>query len=269
MDLRLGFFTGAVHDWNAQQTADAVAETGFAGIEWEMRAGEGHIRRDAAATDAEDRRRQSDALGLEVCCISAHPSAELLDPRTIPALVEAAQATGAHLIRAFAPPFDPSRPVDDQLGEVRKILARHADGYDDAGVTLVIELSEETILPSPELIRRVCQGLDSSAVGALYDPGNMLNEGNLAPPFALAVLGDLLHHVHLKNEAFVRTDGRWVPEIVRADEGLVDWQHVFEELRRVEYAGWVVIDHLSAEPSTDRMILERQVVERLWAGQAE
>jgi len=265
MDLRLGFFTGAVHEWSAEQAASAIAETGFVGIEWEMRAGEGHIRRDAATVDAEERRRQSEALGLEVCCVSAHPSAELLDRRTVPALVESARATGARLIRAFAPPFDPSRPVDDQLGEVRKVLARHVDGYDDEGVTLVIELSEETILPSPELIRRVCEGLDSNAVGALYDPGNMLNEGNLAPAFALAVLGDLLHHVHVKNEAYVRTDGRWAPEIVRADEGLVDWRQVFEELRRVKYAGWVVIDHCSAEPSIDRMILEREVVERLWA----
>jgi sugar phosphate isomerase/epimerase len=190
----------------------------------------------------------------------------LLDERTVRVLVEAARTCGAPLARMFAPPFDPSRPIDEQLDAVHCALARHADGYPEYGVSLMIELSEETILPSPELLRRACQGLDPRAVGALYDPANMLVEGNLAPPFALALLGDYLHHVHIKNETFVSKNGRWTPEIVRADEGLVDWRAVFAELRRVGYSGWIVIDHLSNDASLERMTLERAVAESLWDG---
>ena len=86
-----------------------------------------------------------------------------------------------------------------------------------------------------------------------------------APAFALALLGDYLHHVHVKNERFVRSNGRWTPQIVAADEGLVDWTSVFAELRRIDYVGRVVIDHLSEEPSIARMTLEREIAERLCA----
>ena len=115
-------------------------------------------------------------------------------------------------------------------------------------------------MPSPELLRRVCAGIDAEAVGALYDPANMLVEGNVSPPMALALFGDYFHHVHIKNERFVRTDGgSWKPAIVRADDGLVDWPAVFAELRRADYGGHVVIDHLSDDASVEQMRLEREV----------
>lgn len=265
MALKLGFFSGAVPTWAPERAAAATAEAGFTGIEWEMRGDEGHIRLEAASADAGERRRESEAVGLEICCVSANPMLSLLDERSVRALVGAAHVCGAPVARMFAPPFDPSRPVSEQLEAVHAALARHADGFSQHGVSLVIELSEETILPSPELLRRACEGLDARAVGALYDPANMLVEGNVAPALALALLGEYLHHVHIKNETFVpSTDGRWVPKIVRADEGLVDWRAVFTELRRASYSGWVVIDHLSEEASIERMALERAVAERLW-----
>jgi sugar phosphate isomerase/epimerase len=265
MDLKLGFFSGAVHEWNASEVAAAAAEAGFRAIEWELRPGEGHIRKEAASADAQKRRRESDRAGLAICCVSANATLPLLGDATVPALIEAAVGCGARLARVFAPPFDPACAVESQLANVRAALELHADRYQEHGVTLVIELSEETLLPSPELLRRVCEGIDPSAVGALYDPANMLVEGNVAPSFALALLGDYLHHVHVKNERFVRSNGSWTPVIVRADEGLVDWTSVFAELRRLDYPGWVVIDHLSDEPSIARMALEREVAERLWA----
>jgi sugar phosphate isomerase/epimerase len=267
MELKLGFFSGAVPTWDPAETAAATAEAGFAGIEWEMRSEEGHISLETAAKDADARHRESQAAGLDVPCVSAHPALSLLDGPSVRALVEAARICDATLARMFAPAFDPSRRVDEQLETVHGALAGHADGYSEHGVTLVIELSEETILPSPELLRRACDGIDPMAVGALYDPANMLVEGNIAPPFALAILGDYLHHVHIKNEAFVSSNGRWAPEIVRADEGLVDWRVVFAELRRVGYSGWVVIDHLSDDASLERMALERAVAEGFWEGE--
>ena len=266
MDLRLGFFSGAVRDWAPNRVATATAGAGFTAIEWEMRDGEGHIRAQAAVDDALARRRESDGVGLEICCVSVNPVLSLLHEASVDAVIQAASTCGAPLARMFAPPFDPARGIDDQLQAVQSALARHARGFAHHGVTLVIELSEETIVPSPELLRRVCAGIDPEAVGALYDPANMLVEGNVSPPLALALLGDYLHHVHIKNELFVRSDdGTWGPVIVRADEGLVDWPGVFAELRRAGYGGHVVIDHLSDDASVERMQLEREVAESLWA----
>jgi sugar phosphate isomerase/epimerase len=266
--VKLGFFSGAVRSWAPDTVASATSEAGFGAIEWEIRRGGRHIGLEAAVEDAEARRDESEAVGLRVCCVSADPSLSLLDAQSVDAVAAAARVCGAPLGRMFAPPFDPSHSLDTQLDAVRSALGRHAANFAEHGVTLVIELSEETIVPSPELLRRVSEGIDHRAIGALYDPANMVVEGNVHPAFALALLGDYLHHVHVKNEAFVRSeDGRWTPGIVRADEGLVDWPTVFAELRRVGYGGWTVIDHLSGEASVERMALEREIAAGL-AGSA-
>jgi sugar phosphate isomerase/epimerase len=264
---KLGFFSGAVPTWAPADVAAAAKKAGFAAIEWELRPSDGHISFDSAEKDAIARRRESQEHGLEVCCVSASHLVSLLDEQSVDHLVAAAFACGASLARMFAPPFNPSQNVRDQFAAVREALARHAERFDKHGVTLIIELSEETLVPSPELLLRACAGIDSRAVGALYDPANMLVEGNVSPAFAVALLGDYLHHVHMKNEVFLRAaDNSWEPSIVPADEGLVDWQVVFAELRRVDYEGWVVIDHLSGEPSLDRISVERSIAEQLWIG---
>ena len=164
----------------------------------------------------------------------------------------------------FAPPVDRAIPLALQLDAVSKALRAHADGFPSHGVTLVIELSQETLLPSPELLVRVCETLDPRAVGAVYDPANMVVEGNLHPWLALEVLGDYLHHVHVKNEAFVSNDQGWAEAVVQLDTGLVDWPEVFGQLDRRGYDGWISIDHLTSDATEDRLRFEQQLVETMW-----
>jgi sugar phosphate isomerase/epimerase len=179
-------------------------------------------------------------------------------------LVEACHAAGARIGRMFAPPIDRSRPLAAGLASVTEALQAHADDFDRHGVTLVIELSQETVLPSPELLRQVCQNIDSRAVGALYDPANMIVEGNLHPWLALEVLGDYLHHVHVKNEAFVESGQGWAEAVVQLDRGLVDWPAVFGELEQRRYGGWIAIDHLTATATEERLSFEKELVDEMW-----
>src|ERR1700730_13570984 len=163
MELTLGFFSGAVPAWAPGRVAAATAEAGFQAIEWEMRSDGGHIRAASAVEDAVARRAESEAAGLAVCCVSANPALSLLDEESVDCLVAAARACRAPLVRMFAPPFDPLRGVDDQFEAVREALTRHGEGFAEHGVSLLIEMSEETIVPSPELLRRVCEGIDPRA----------------------------------------------------------------------------------------------------------
>jgi sugar phosphate isomerase/epimerase len=164
----------------------------------------------------------------------------------------------------FAPAVSEQRPAADQLEEVARALRRHAGGFADHGVTLAIELSEQTLVPSPELLRRVCGETDARAVGVVYDAANMLVEGNLAPWLAVELMGPYLHHVHVKNEAWARERGRWAATIVEPDDGLVDWPVVFRVLEAAGYGGRVVIDHLSGPADEQRFAHEKAKVESLW-----
>jgi sugar phosphate isomerase/epimerase len=158
----------------------------------------------------------------------------------------------------FAPPVDPHVELERQLSTLRRTLEAHAGEFHEHRVSLLIELSEETLIPSPELFTRVAADLDRDAVGVVYDPANMLVEGNLPPWYALSLLGDLAKHVHIKNEIFVRQTVGWAPQIVGIEEGIVDWPLVVAALGQAGYAGWICIDHLSGPETRDQLIEEHR-----------
>ena len=133
-----------------------------------------------------------------------------------------------------------------------------------SGATLLIELSQETLIPSPELFLRVCGGMSPDHYGVLYDPASMLEEGNLEPGFAIDLMGEYLKRVHLKNERFVEGPSGWAAEVSEFDRGLVDWRTVFSELERANYTGAVVIDHLSGTANEVRLKADVDTARRLW-----
>ena len=269
MRPRLAVCSGAMHDWSIEHVVAAAAQAGFAAIEWELHPGGLHINAADARGGARRCAGATRAGGLDVCAVSASPDVPLLNQASVATLVEACQAAGARIGRMFAPPVDRRIPLAQQLSAVSDALAAHAEGYSSHGVALVIELSQETVVPSPELLVRVCAGLDPQAVGALYDPGNMIVEGNLHPWLALEVLGEYLHHVHVKDEAFVRSaDGDWTETVVQMGTGLVDWRAAFYELDDRGYRGWMSIDHLTGRATEDRLKFEKELLDAVWDKQS-
>lgn len=260
---RTGLFSGALRDWSAEDVVRAAVDAGFREVEWEVAPG-GHIRLENWEDDARARRAETVDARLKVCAVSASNAVSLQDEASVRAVVGAARTIGAPLARFFAPSVDPGTNVDDQLEAVSDSLARHAHSDAAQDVAVIVELSEETLAPSPELLVRICSGLDPRAVGCLYDPANMLVEGNLEPTFALRLLGPYLRHVHVKNEAFVREDGQpWTPRIVPLREGLVDWPRVLRALADRRYEGSLVIDHLSAPATFEQVAEEHRTLQGL------
>lgn len=260
---RTGLFSGALRDWAPEKVVRVAAEAGFHDVEWEV-GPSSHIRLEAWECDARARHDDTRRVGLEVCAVSASNAVSLLDTASVEAVVAAAKAAGAPLARVFAPPVDARTSVNDQLDTVSESLARHAHSAASRDVALIIELSEDTLVPSPELLVRVCADLDPQTVGCLYDPANMLVEGNLEPTFALRILGPYLRHVHVKNETFVQAgDGAWAPKIVPLREGLVDWRRVIRTLADRAYDGSLVIDHFSAPATHRQVVAEHEALRRL------
>jgi sugar phosphate isomerase/epimerase len=147
---------------------------------------------------------------------------------------------------------------------LREALRGYEPVLQASGATLLIELSQETLIPSPELFLRVCGEMSPDRYGVLYDPANMLEEGNLEPAFAIDLMGSYLKRVHMKNERFVEGPAGWSAEVSEVDRGLVDWPAVFRELERADYTGAVVIDHLSGTADEARLKGDVDTARRLW-----
>lgn len=261
--LRLGLCSSAVRSWPGERVVAEATRVGFQGVEWEVGGSATHIPLADIAERAQACFELCERSGLAVPCLSAEGAMSISDAGTRRALAAAAAAGGCRLIRMFAPPVDPSVELDRQLAALRQALEAHACEFHEHGVSLLIELSEETLIPSPELFARVVADIDRDALGVVYDPANMLVEGNLPPWYALSLLGDLARHVHIKNEMFVRKAVGWAPKIVGIDEGMVDWPVVAAALEQVGYAGWVCIDHLSGPETSGQLLDEHRVAVRV------
>jgi sugar phosphate isomerase/epimerase len=251
----LGLCSSAVRSWSKERVVDEARRVGFQGIEWEVGGPAAHIPFAEIAQAAKACFELSERAGLAVPCLSAEGAMPILDAGTRRTLAEAAASGGCSLIRMFAPPVDLDVPIERQLASLQQALETYAGEFREHRVSLLIELSEETLIPSPELFVRVAADIDRAAVGVVYDPANMLVEGNLPPWYALSLLGDFAKHVHIKNEMFERQDTSWAPKIVGLEAGMVNWPLVATALERLGYSGWICMDHLSG-PETPAQLTE-------------
>jgi sugar phosphate isomerase/epimerase len=156
-------------------------------------------------------------------------------------LLELASAMGAPQLRVLAPAYA-GGDVDDQLRRLAGQLARRASLAAAAGIRLLVQLAPGTLAPGPEWFRRIAGDIPPERIGAVYDPGSMVVEGNVAARLAVAVLGRYLQRVHVKDTVPRQAGQVWGWAPARPGDGLVCWPDVLTALAAAGYGGWLVID---------------------------
>jgi sugar phosphate isomerase/epimerase len=126
-------------------------------------------------------------------------------------------------------------------------------------VKAAIEIHMGTIAPSASAVRRLLEGFDPEAVGAILDPGNMIHEGYESWSLAAAILGPYLAHVHVKNALWRLEDRpaggpwRWSPKAARLREGAADWREILRVLREADYDGFLTVEDLTDQPAREKL----------------
>jgi sugar phosphate isomerase/epimerase len=256
---RVALFSSALPGRGAEQILAAASAGGFALVEWG--AGPAQAIPDLRAAAAV--RARCDDAGLASCglCVQDH-EATLATPERAAAYLELAVALGAPQIRYFAQRFD-GAPLADEQERARAGLRRLVELAAPTGIRVLIETSPQTIAPSPCLVLALAEGHDTAHVGALYDPGNMITEGHLAPRLALDRLGPYLGHVHVKNHVWRRRDGRWSIRYAALERGILDWREILAALDGISYAGALAIDHLPGAATARKLIAESTALRAL------
>lgn len=256
---RVALFSSALPGLDAAEIVAAATAHGFRMVEWG--AGPGQALADVGAGAA--LRGLCDAAGLEICGVSVQdPDATLAAPGRAAAYMALAVALGAPHIRYFAQKYR-GAPFAAQQERARAGLRRLVELAEPAGIRVLIETSPQTIAPSPDLILSLTEEHGPKRVGVLYDPGNMVMEGHLAPQLALDRLGPYLQHVHVKNQAWFRKAGVWHMSYAPLEHGILDWREILTALAMSSYTGALAIDHLSGAPTLCNLAAESNVLRRL------
>ncbi|UCH26663.1 MAG: sugar phosphate isomerase/epimerase [Trueperaceae bacterium] len=259
--MKIGVFTAMLPDLTPEEAVWELKEVGYDGVEWrvthtpqELKRQEpsfwGHNLCTFAPTLADATRAKSltESAGLDIPNIGTY--IELGDLNAVEQAMNFAEAVGSPAFRVGFGGF--GGRYREQLDVARAFLADIEPLARDRGIKALVEIHHRTILPSASLASQLLSGFDPEAIGALFDPGNMVFEGFEDYRLGIELLGPFLAHVHIKNAAFRRPEGGgvwrgyWAP----LDDGVVDFEAVFAGLNGIGYDGWLVVEDFSGTRST-------------------
>jgi sugar phosphate isomerase/epimerase len=258
---QISLFSACLPGWEASTVVHTAAALGLRTVEWAS--GPGH-----AIEQVDQGRRVKDLCGragIRVAGISVQdPEVTLATPALAKPHLELAVALEAPHMRLFAPVYRGGSLSAEQQ-QARRGLDQLVDVATAAGVAILVETSPETLAPTPELAVSLVEHLSPELAGVLYDPGNMVIEGHVAPALAIARLGRHLRHVHVKNVAWSRRGGTWRWQYASLAAGMLDWRSIITALASAEYGGSFSIDHLAGEVTAAKLESETGLLRSLLA----
>jgi glucosamine-6-phosphate deaminase len=243
--VKLSFSTLGCPDWSLPAVIDAAGRFGYDGIELRFLEGDDALWARAELTGAglrESISRLRDA-GLAISCVDTrsffhHPEAAAREAAIGEAVrsIELAAHLGAPGVRVFGDRIQPGQDRETTRGWIAEALARLGAVARPHGVEVWIESHGDFARARDTLSVLPRDG--SAGVGVLWDPANAFEVGE-EPADGLALLGDHVRHVHLKDVAHQATEEgrRWVP--CRPGRGEFAPGRVLSALRARGYDRWV------------------------------
>ena len=243
--MKLSFSTLGCPAWRLPAVIDVAGRLGYDGIELRFLEGDDALWARPELTGAglrESASRLRDA-GLVISCVDTrsffhHSEAAAREVAIDEAVrsIELAARLGAPGIRVFGDRIQPGQDRETTRGWIAGALARLGEIARGQGVEVWIE-SHGDFAQARDTLSVLPSGL-SAGIGVLWDPANAFEVGE-APAEGLAVLGDHVRHVHLKDVARQATpQGRgWVPRL--PGRGEFGPERVLSVLRARGYDRWV------------------------------
>ena len=187
----------------------------------------------------------ADAHGLAISSLNCSLQPDRRDD--VREIFRSAAERGVAIVKVDVSPYNVRDPYEPLLARAREHWSALVPLAREFDVKAVAEVHPKIVCHSPSAMRRLLDGLDPDAVGAILDPGNMVGEGWEDMHESVDILGPYLAHLHVKNGAWEPDPGStppWRSTALALDQGLVDWFEVCRELARVGFEGFGVLEFL-------------------------
>jgi sugar phosphate isomerase/epimerase len=264
--MKVGVFTVGLPDLTPEEAVREIQAAGYDGVEWRVTRIPEEFRGEKPSfwrnnlctlepTEEEARRARSlcEDTGLEVVGLGTYIGVGDLD--AVDEAMNLARAAGAPQIRVGSGSLE-GATYARRFEEARRFLAGVEELAGQYGVKALVEIHHGTICPSASFAHRLVSDFRPERIGVIFDPGNMVFEGFEDYRIGTELLGPYLAHVHLKNAAFDRPEGggTWTPSWAPLEDGVVDFERLFEALQTAGYGGWLVMEDFSAaRPSREAL----------------
>lgn len=268
--MKLGIFTACIPDLTPEEAIEELKDAGYDGVEWRVTHvpeerqeeppsfwGNNLCTLEPTEEEASRARRLSEEAGLEIAGLGTYIAVGDLDATET--AMRFAKTAGAPQIRVGVGRPE-GAPYAERFATARGFLGGVEALSKEYGVKVLVEIHHGTICPSASLAHRLVSDFDPDSIGVIFDPANMVHEGFEDYRIGTDLLGPYLAHVHIKNAAYDRPEGggvwkgRWSP----LEDGVVDFDALFDALHGVGYDGWLVIEDFSAVRPTREALEHNQ-----------
>lgn len=259
MPLKHSVFTVMTPEYDLRETVELLSRIGYEGVEWRVhtvpsefpsppdfwRSNKSTVDIQTIVERAAEVRKLTEDYGLQVMALGTYLNYEMVDD--LDRCMEAAKIMGAGSIRVGVPQYDGSVNYNDLIDVATEGYVKIEELARKHKIRANVEIHPHNICSSPSLAYVLVSNFDPDLIGVIYDPGNMVTEGNENWQLGLELLGPYLSHVHVKNAAWTcepneAGDRVWKTAQVPLDQGCVNWRDLILALDRVGYAGWVSLE---------------------------
>ena len=172
----------------------------------------------------------------------------------------AARVPAIHTHCGFIPE-DPNDPIYPQAVAAVKEVASYCKERD---IYLLCETGQET----PITLLRLIEDVGTGNVFVNLDVANLILYGKGNPVDAMDVVGTLVRGIHAKDGLFP-TNPRELGRETPIGQGKVDFLRIFEQLKRVNYRGSMMIEReVGTEEERKRDFLKSKMLLQHWMVQA-
>ena len=286
--MKISLFTALLPEFGMEEIAQTASSLGYSGLELrvcdlteKMKAGGvsfwGEHKNDIGVKNFREKvpgiKRVCEKYKLEIPMLATYCMTFERD-----LIEEIAKNMGLLGVRAFRvrPPWymraespNPdfrklSEATDKDMAFIVKVCEKH-------DLRACVETHMNSIAPSAALVMKVIGKFDPKYVGAIYDPGNTMQEGSENLRLSIQMFGEYLAHVHVENikwtEQEKRPDGTGVfkPEMAKLNEGFLDIKQFFDELKLAGYKGWLSVEDFTVKDDKKGCLKEDiDYIQKLW-----
>jgi sugar phosphate isomerase/epimerase len=235
-------FTVLLPDRGTEEVFELLGRLGYDGVELRVKE-DYHVAPDQLLSQVTRLTVMMSRLRLEVPVLGTYLAAA--DLAALVPVFEAADRLGAGGVRvSLGAPLDGRRPYWEILAEGQRTVEALIAAIAPFRAKALFEIHFRTAIASPSLAHLLLRPFDPARVGVIWDPANMIIEGKEDWALGLDVIGEYLHHVHVKNTAWVR-DGGWAWRWEELEAGIVDWAEMLRLLSGRGYVGYLSNENLS------------------------
>jgi sugar phosphate isomerase/epimerase len=187
------------------------------------------------------------ATGVAIGCLTPYVNdLAVPDPRiqataveTLRRYVDLAVDLGCPNVRVLAGREVPAVDRPAYLPRLVESLRQVAEVAGSATVSLVIENHMDTMAITARETVEILQAVNHSAMGIIYDQGNLLFSNAEGPKEAIDLQGPYIRHVHVKDHIF--RDGRKAVRVL--GEGEIPWGEILGLLQGFGYNAYYCVEY--------------------------